>query len=262
LATCIRIRERLLREIERRGVAPVVGALRNLLLLAEKWARERIRNLPDGVFRSVMFMDNLGNELGLSRIPTTVVKEGDEITVVVSGVSPQAPCGPMNATWHLVRSALGVYLFSYFFRGLPPNAGLLAPIKVLSEGPTIANCTTSVARGLGTNVAACVVQSLHVIGSKMVFGSPYREATTVPFSRNVLVLTFAGENRRGYQQAGAQTSGNAAGQGAQFDHDGEDAFGFFWGACVDSGEGEIADSRFPNFSLFRAVECNAHGYGK
>src|SRR5262249_41750319 len=102
LATCIRIRERLLREIERRGVAPVVGALRNLLLLAEKWARERIRNLPDGVFRSVMFMDNLGNELGLSRIPTTVVKEGDQLTVVVSGVSPEAPCGPMNATWHLV----------------------------------------------------------------------------------------------------------------------------------------------------------------
>jgi N-methylhydantoinase B/oxoprolinase/acetone carboxylase alpha subunit len=57
-------------------------------------------------------------------------------------------------------------------------------------------------------------------------------------------------------------SGNAAGQGAQFDHDGEDAFGFFWGACVDSSEGEIADSRFPSFSLARAIESNAHGYGK
>ncbi|HTW87174.1 MAG TPA: hydantoinase B/oxoprolinase family protein, partial [Candidatus Binataceae bacterium] len=90
----------------------------------------------------------------------------------------------------------------------------------------------------------------------------YYESVTTPFSRNPQLYLFAGENRRGYQQANISALSNAAGQGAQFDRDGESAFGFYWGACVDSGEAEALDSRYTNFRLARKVECNAHGFGK
>ncbi|MBF6569895.1 MAG: hydantoinase B/oxoprolinase family protein [Candidatus Binataceae bacterium] len=262
VATCLRIRDRLVAEMDRRGPEPVVGGMRKLLSRAGRLARERLAELPDGIFRAIIFTDNLGRELGLSRIPTTVFKEGDELTVLVNGVSPEASCGAMNATWHLVRAALGVYLFSYFFRGLPPNAGLLEPVRVLVEGPSILNATGEVARGFGTQTAACVVQNLHIIGSKIAYAGGYEESVTTPFSRNPQLYLYAGENRRGYQQANISTLGNAAGQGAQFDRDGESAFGFYWGACVDSGETEALDSRYTNFRLARRVECNAHGFGK
>ncbi len=262
VATCLRIRDRLIAEIERRGVEPVVGGMRQLLALSGRLARERLHELPDGIFRAIIFTDNLGRELGLSRIPTTVIKEDDEMTVLVNGVSPEAPVGAMNATWHLVRAALGVYLFSYFFRGLPANAGLLEPVRVLVEGPSILNATGEVARGFGTQTAACVVQNLHVIGSKIAHAGGLYESVTTPFSRNPQLYLFAGENRRGYQQANISVLSNAAGQGAQFDCDGESAFGFYWGACVDSGEAEALDSRYTNFRLARRIECNAHGFGK
>lgn len=261
VATCIRIRNRLLREVERRGAEIVVGGLRKILVTTEHLARERLKELNDGVYRSTLFNDELGTELGLTRIPTTVIKEGDEMTVLVQSVSPENFRGPLHCTWHLARAAMGVYLFSYFFRGLPPNMGLLQPIRVLVEGPSIANSTANVAHGEGTSIAACVVQNLHAIGSKILFDSPHREAVSAPHSRNVLVYIFAGENRRGYQTANFTGTANAGGQGARFDLDGEHALGFYWGPFTDSGEVEDTDSRLPQLVLGRMVEKNHHGFG-
>jgi acetophenone carboxylase len=120
LATCMRIRERLLREVERRGADKVIGGMRKILLNAEQQARRRLRELNDGIYRHVLFNDDMGIVEGLTRIPTVAFKEGDELIVLVQGVSPENHQGPMHATWHLVRAAMGVYLFSYFFRGAEP----------------------------------------------------------------------------------------------------------------------------------------------
>jgi len=263
VATLKLIRDRLLREVERRGVAAVVGGMRKVLVRAEAAARARIRALNDGIFRAVMFNDDdLGGELGLTRIPVTLIKEDDGLTVLVQGASPENRLGPMHATWHLVRAATAVYLFSYFYRGLAPNAGLLQPVRYLIEGPSIANSSYDVAHGMGTSIAACVVNGTHVLGSKLLFDSPYREAVQAPHSRNQNVFIFSGENRMGYMAANFTGSTNASGQGGRLDGDGESAIGFFWGPFTDAGETEEMDSRFPHFVLSRRIDKNFHGYGK
>jgi N-methylhydantoinase B/oxoprolinase/acetone carboxylase alpha subunit len=262
LATMTRIRERFLREVERRGVDKIVGGMRKILISAEQQARKRLTELNDGIYRHVLFNDDMGTVEGLTRIPTIAFKEGDQLTVLVQGVSPENHCGPMHATWHLVRAAMGVYLFSYFFRGLLPNAGLLQPVKVLVEGPSIANSTAYVAHGEGTSIAACVVQSLQVIGSKILFSSDYREGVQSPHSRNVLGYIYAGENARGYQTANFTGTNNAAGGGGRFDSDAESALGFYWGPFTDSGEVEDNDSRMPHLMLGRVIDKNYHGFGK
>ncbi len=262
VATCMRIRNRVIREVERRGPTAVAGGLRCILTRTAEQARRRLREINDGVYRSILFNDTVGTEGGLTRIPTTVIKEGDEMTVLVQGVSPENGKGPMHSTWHLGRAALGVYLFSYFFRGLPPNAGLLDPVRVLVEGPSIANSRAELAHGEGTSIAACLVQNLHVAGSKMLFDSPYREAVSAPHSRNVTVFIYAGQNRHGYYTANFTGTANAGGQGARFDLDGEHSLGFFWGPYTDSGEVEDIDSRLPPLVLGRKVPMNHHGFGK
>jgi len=262
LSTCLRIRDRLIREVERRGVGAVAGGMRQILVRSEERARARISEMGDGIYRAMLFNDELGTTEGLTRIPTTVFKEDDGLTVLVQGVSPENGKGPMHATWHLVRAAMGVYLFSYFFRGLQPNAGLLQPVRVLVEGPSIANSSAHLAHGEGTSIAACVVQNLHVIGSKILFDSPYREAVQAPHSRNICLFIFAGENRRGYNSMNFTGTANAAGQGGRFDGDAEHAAGFYWGPFTDSGEVEDTDSRMPHLVLSRAIEKNFHGFGK
>ncbi|MBM3485067.1 MAG: hydantoinase B/oxoprolinase family protein [Alphaproteobacteria bacterium] len=263
VATLKLIRDRLMREVERRGVHMVVGGMRRILMRAEIEARARIAELNDGIFRAVMFNDDdLGGALGLTRIPVTMIKEGDGLTILVQGVSPENKVGPMHGTWHLVRAASAVYLFSYFYRGLKPNAGLLQPIRYLVEGPSIANSSYDVAHGMGTSIAACVVNGAHVLGSKLLFDSAYREAVQAPHSRNQNVFVFSGENRRGYMAANFSGATNAAGQGARFDSDGESAIGFFWGPFTDSGETEETDTRLPHFVLDRRIDRNYHGYGR
>ncbi len=262
LATCKRIRDRIIRECERRGAPSLVGGMRQILIRSEERARAHLVKLNDGIYRHVLFNDDMGTEEGLTRIPTTVYKEGDTLTMVVQGVSPENGKGPMHATWHLIRGSMGVYLFSYFFRGLQPNAGLLQAVKVLVEGPSIANSSAHLAHGEGTSIAACVVQNLHVIGSKILFDSPYKEAVQSPHSRNISLYIFAGENARGYTSMNFTGTVNASGQGGRVDGDGEHAVGFYWGPFTDSGEVEDIDSRLPHTVLSRAIGKNYHGFGK
>jgi N-methylhydantoinase B/oxoprolinase/acetone carboxylase alpha subunit len=261
VATCKRIRDRVLRECERRGAAGVAGGLRKILAVSGELARQRISKINDGIYRCVLFNDGVGQESGLVRLPTTVVKEGDEMVVINQGVSPENAKGPQHCTWHLMRASMGVYLFTYFFRGLAPNIGLLDPIKVLVEGPSVANCGAEVAHGEGTTISAMNVQNLHVIGSKMLFDSEHRLSVSAPFSRNLMIYVYSGTNSYGYRTANFTGVQNLAGQGARFDLDGEHASGFYWASVTDAGEVEESDTRLPVVTLARTIDKDFHGFG-
>ena len=262
VATCLRMRDRILREVERRGPAAVSGGLRRLIDLSSELASDRLRQINDGVYRSILFNDTIGAEKGLVRIPVTVVKEGGEMTILVQGVSPPNGKGPVHATWHLVRASQAVYLFAYFFRGLMPNVGLFEPLTFLIEGPSVANSPEDVAHTEGTIISAAVVQSFHIIGSKMLFDSPFRENVSAPFSRNMVALVFYGSNLFGYRATGITSTGNGAGQGARFDGDGEHSTGFYWASMTDAGEVEEFDARYPFTIVARGLlGTDYHGFG-
>jgi N-methylhydantoinase B/oxoprolinase/acetone carboxylase alpha subunit len=263
VATLFQIRRRFLREVEKQGVERVVGGMRRILIKGEERARARIREINDGIFRSVLFNDEHGTFFGLTRVPVTVFKEDDELTVLVQGVSPEAPDGPFNSSWHLTRAATAVYLFSYFYRGLmPANAGMLEPVKYLIEGPSLMNSTDELAHNLANQVCAFVTQNLYMTGAKMLFSSAYRTAVQAPQSRNYMLPIFAGMNRRGYYAANFTGTTNAGGGGGRYDMDGEHALGFYWAPWTDAGEVEEQDERFPHMILARKLDKNFHGFGK
>ena len=262
VATCLRMRDRLLREVERRGPAVVAGGLRRLIDRSSELASERLRQVNDGIYRSILFNDTIGAEKGLVRVPTTVIKEGGEMTILVQGVSPPNGKGPVHATWHLVRASQAVYLFAYFFRGLMPNVGLFEPLTFLIEGPSVANSPEDVAHTEGTIISVAVVQNFHIIGSKMLFDSPFRENVSAPFSRNMVALIFYGYNLFGYRATGITSTGNGAGQGARFDGDGEHSTGFYWASLTDAGEVEEFDARYPFTIIARGLlGTDYHGFG-
>jgi acetophenone carboxylase len=161
-----------------------------------------------------------------------------------------------------MRAAMGVYLFTYFFRGLSPNIGCFDPIEVLIEGPSIANCSEEVAKSEGTTPAAMHVQNLHVIGSKMLYAAGEYEAVCAPFARSPMTYVYAGVNRYGYRVANVVGHENGAGQGARSDLDGLDACGFYWASVTDIGEVEEADTRLPVSTLSRSIDTNCHGFGR
>lgn len=263
VAVMMQMRARLLREIERKGVEYVVGGMRQILVNGERNARTRLKEINDGVYRSILFNDEHGTFFGLTRVPLTLVKEGDELAVIMQGVSPECETGPFNCTWHLARAATAVYLFSYLFRGyMPANAGLLEPVKYYIEGPSLMNSSAELAHGLANQVASFGTQNLFVAGAKMLYSSPHREAVQAPQSRNYSLPIFAGENRRGYMSMNYAGQINSGGGGARLDMDGENALGFYWGPWTDAGEVEEQDDRMPQLSLSRKLDKNFHGFGK
>jgi N-methylhydantoinase B/oxoprolinase/acetone carboxylase alpha subunit len=263
VATMLLIRNRFLRELERKGVDYVLGGMRQILVDGERNARTRLREINDGIFRSVLFNDDHGTFFGLTRVPLTLIKEGDELAVLIQGVSPECSSGPFNSSWHLTRAATAVYLFSYFFRGyLPANAGLLEPVSYYVEGPSLMNSSAELAHGLANQVCAFATQNLYMAGAKMLYSSPHRTAVQAPQSRHYSLPIFAGVNRRGYLSMNYTGAANAGGGGARYDMDGENALGFYWGPWTDAGEIEEQDDRMPQLALARQLDTNFHGYGK
>ena len=57
--------------------------------MAQRNARTRLREINDGIFRSVLFNDDHGTFFGLTRVPLTIIKEGEELAILVQGVSPE-----------------------------------------------------------------------------------------------------------------------------------------------------------------------------
>src|SRR5499425_2519691 len=79
--TADRVRVRVLELIEKRGVDFVVGLLRKMLDTAAAGARQKIKALPDGKFRSVVFNDAIGWTPALVRAcHLTLIKQGDRLT--------------------------------------------------------------------------------------------------------------------------------------------------------------------------------------
>ncbi len=76
--------------LTRYGGAAVLRAIGAIMDQSERAARKRTATIPDGVYEAESFMDDDGIDVG-RRIPirVKVIKQGDEMTIDLSGISPQ-----------------------------------------------------------------------------------------------------------------------------------------------------------------------------
>ena len=89
--TAVRTGERgFLALVERYGRDAVLGSIRRIMDQSEKAARERTRQIPDGVYEAEAFMDDDGIDIG-KEIPIVVRVEvaGEEMTIDLTDVSRQ-----------------------------------------------------------------------------------------------------------------------------------------------------------------------------
>ncbi|HLK34829.1 MAG TPA: hydantoinase B/oxoprolinase family protein, partial [Terriglobales bacterium] len=90
--TADRVRIRVLELAEKRGPDFVVGLLHKMSATAEAGARRKIKTLPDGKFRAVVFNDAIGWTPALVRSCfLTITKEDGRIVFDFNGTSPENP---------------------------------------------------------------------------------------------------------------------------------------------------------------------------
>ena len=133
---------RLTQLLQRYGAEIFKTSVRVIFDQSERVARAAVAKIPDGVYEAESFMDDDGVTVG-KHIPINVRVEirGDEMTVDLSGVSPQV-AGPYNSGATAGRSASEVafkFLTSPLL--LPINEGSFRPLKIILPPGRVVSAT-------------------------------------------------------------------------------------------------------------------------
>jgi N-methylhydantoinase B len=143
--------QRYLALVEQYGLDTVNAAYEDLMDYSERLMREAIGKLPDGSYRAEGYIDGYLDDPDPGRrdlkLVATVIVQGDELTVDLTGTAPQVSDKPINmplegtvdvAIWLTLRSIL---LDSTLYGNIPQNSGLTRPIHIVAPRGTLANPT-------------------------------------------------------------------------------------------------------------------------
>lgn len=130
-AAACRIAERGLAELaERYGASELTHYFEELLDYSEREARRTIRSIPPGVYSFVDYLDDDGVNMDQPvKIAVNIKVEGDEMTVDLTGTSPQVR-GAINSTLSFAKSAVYFAVRSIMDSDAPNNSGFFRPIHV------------------------------------------------------------------------------------------------------------------------------------
>ncbi len=121
---------------------------RALLAYGERLARVAIRQLPEGVYHFVDYLDDDGQGTIDLPIAVHVTVKDETLTVDFSGSAPESS-GSLNAVEAICRSACLYCLRCLMPEDAPTNEGVSAPLRVIAPAGTIVNarCPRAVAAG-------------------------------------------------------------------------------------------------------------------
>ena len=135
----IRVGEQRLKEmVARYTLATTLEHMKALMDYSERLTRGAIAHIPDGVYRSVDYMDDDGISDEPVPISVAIAVEGDGMVVDFAGTSPQRP-GCINCPLAVTVSAVLYVVHCVGGAEAPPNQGCLRPVKVVAPQGSLVN---------------------------------------------------------------------------------------------------------------------------
>jgi N-methylhydantoinase B len=138
VAAC-RTGERRVREsVAKYGLAKVLTYCGHLLEYSDRMMRALLREIPDGTYRAVDYMDDDGISAQPIPIRVAVRIAGERARVDFTGSAPQCQ-GNVNAVRAIAESAV-MYVFRCLLDDqVPATSGLLRPFEVIAPEATVVN---------------------------------------------------------------------------------------------------------------------------
>ena len=136
-----RIGERRLQEMAGKyGIAEMEASMQELCAYSSRMVRACLREIPDGCYTNVDFLDNDGITDAPVEIRVAIEINGDEAVIDFSGTAGQVR-GSVNAIYAITLSAV-----FYTFRciagvdvDVPSNAGCMEPLRVIAPAGSVVN---------------------------------------------------------------------------------------------------------------------------
>ncbi len=245
--TADRVRIRLLELVEKRGPDFVVGLLRRMCETAEEGARKKIKALPEGKFRAVVFNDAIGWTPALVRACyLTLTKNDGRLIFDFQGTSPENPSS-YNVHPQAVVGHIANFMYEYVFHDLPICSATFAPIDFVFPEGIILNPDKLAATSCCVFIGMQTRCATHNAFAKMAFSSAdlWRQIAAAPGSQHTSQIC-AGLSQWKLAVADVLSFAlNTMGQGGRACADGMDAYGFAWCAFGRAPDSEQVESELP-----------------
>src|SRR6202050_4377612 len=225
--TADRVRVRVLALGEKRGADYVVGLMRKMSETAEAGARKKIKALPDGKFRAVVFNDAIGwaPALGLSCY-LTLTKKGGGLVFDFEGTSPENPSS-YNVHPQAVVGHIANFMYEYIFHDLPIASSTFAAIDFEFPERIILNPDKMAATSCCVFIGMQCRNATHNAFAKMMFSSAalWKQVAAAPGSQHTSQIC-AGHSQWNLAVSDVLSfSLNTQGKGGRSGQDALDAYG-------------------------------------
>jgi N-methylhydantoinase B len=255
--------DRLLRLLDSYGADTVTAVMREGIDHVERRLRDRLRGLPDGVWREVQYLDHDGHGPAVRQIVCTVTKRGTSLTIDFAGSAGQtagfANCargGLRAATLSAVCIALGY--------DLPWNDGVARCVEIVAPPRTIVTAEFPSPVSMATISAIIVTLNLvHATLSRMLLASPrHHDEVMATWCGTSLGVSMMGLNDRRQFTVAPEASHFAAGCGARAHADGVDTGGIIINTTANIPSVEATEAEYPLLYLFRRQLTDSGGAGR
>lgn len=233
--------------------------------LSESMMRERIANIPDGVYSTIDWVEHDGHDDILFNVRCELTVDGSDLHFDFSGSDPQgtggmnaAPAGLMGGVW----TAL-VQVLAY---DIPFNAGVMRPVRISAgEEGTLTNPRRPAATGAGhidTGAKASkIVTELLSRGFAASDDPALRTRVSAQFQDCFSANVWAVKDQYGKDSLIANMDSGGAGGAAQTCCDGLDAAAMMCQVNNQLPDVESNENLYPMLYLWKKLQTDSGGAG-
>ena len=247
---------------ERYGAKTIADVMRRMIAASRTRTRARLRELPDGIFRAVDFLEHDGHDNHLFRVALTMTKTGDALTFDFSGSSPQAR-GFINCTRAGLEGGVAGALLPMLAYDIPWNEGVLDAAEIIAPDGLICTATFPAPVGAATVETIWVVSNVATaaINKMLACSDAYRDRAQAVSDGTMATFNLGGVNQFG-EPFGLHLMDPLAGGYAAFSsRDGFDAGGPMNAPMPSIADVERNEQVVPLFYLYRRLCPDTGGAG-
>lgn len=247
--------------VDENGLEVVKAVMKGILDNTEARLRNRLKELPDGAWRHISYLD-YQDEIYACKLEMT--KEGGVLAFDFRGTSPQAPA-VINCTYAGLRAGLLTTILAYlcYDIGWCPT-GAMRCVNLISEEGTVVHSKWPAGTCKATTAGNwAVINVVSTCLAKMLAASDkYRNRLMAPWKAASLVEELFGTNQYGASFGATILDFMAGGGGARANKDGIDTGGFLCSISCAIADVETYESRYPILYLYRKQVEDTGGPGK
>jgi N-methylhydantoinase B len=159
--------------VRRFGPEFVIGAGRKLVDDAERMAREQLRDIPDGRWRSRIYgtaRDPRTRGAQPYQVVCTATKSGDRLVLDFEGTSSQL-ASDQNSTLPSTAAHVAIALTNQLFWDVPWSDGRMRPVEVRVPEGSALHCRFPAACGRSPRIGQYVVEAVRECLAKMLYAA-------------------------------------------------------------------------------------------